>query len=232
MSAEEKLARVTEALREYEEQHPAMFDSEGETVRCFGGWLSDRGINLIGPSQAAPNHKPEYEPREFSVSATMMSGVDWSRVEKVQWTRNGKIIATGTLGPLVPNAHEDAFTFDVEPITATQPEDATDAYVEPEPLKEGDAVLVWARVDKTGLAGGTRVYLLDSGEGEWDAITSNDAIVRPSAGQVPPWINVATANVAAIARVLMDEGGMEHAAAFAHAESPDRAGIRAEDGAS
>ena len=51
------LAKVTEALREYEAEHPKLYDGHGEVQRCFAGWLSDRGINLLGDEQAAPKRK-------------------------------------------------------------------------------------------------------------------------------------------------------------------------------
>jgi hypothetical protein len=133
---------------------------------------------------------------------------------------------------------------DVEPLSEPSV-DNSEHLTEPEPLKEGDwePVIQPLEVDDWALAW---VQILPSGQAlanGWDyrvaiggtqatSFIRADAIVRPDAGQVPPWVNVATANVAAIARVLMDEGGMEHAAAFAHAESLDRAGIRAEGGAS
>lgn len=55
----ETLAKVTEALREYEAEHPKLYDDSGDVQRCFAGWLSDRGINLLGDEQAAPERKPE-----------------------------------------------------------------------------------------------------------------------------------------------------------------------------
>jgi hypothetical protein len=53
------LTKVTDALREYEAEHPKLYDDAGNVLRCFGGWLSDRGINLLGDEQAAPKRKPE-----------------------------------------------------------------------------------------------------------------------------------------------------------------------------
>lgn len=62
------LAKVTDALREYEEQHPKLYDDEGNVLRCFAGWLSDRGINLLGDEQAAPQRKSEpAAPRTYIV---------------------------------------------------------------------------------------------------------------------------------------------------------------------
>ena len=55
----ETLVRVTDALREYEAEHPYLYDGDGNIQRCFAGWLSDRGINLLGDEQAAPERKPE-----------------------------------------------------------------------------------------------------------------------------------------------------------------------------
>lgn len=55
----ETLARVTEALREYEAEHPYLYDGDGNIQRCFAGWLSDRGINLLGDEQATPKREPK-----------------------------------------------------------------------------------------------------------------------------------------------------------------------------
>ena len=57
VSQVETLAKVTEALREYEAEHPYLYDDSGNVLRCFAGWLSDRGINLLGDEQAAPKRK-------------------------------------------------------------------------------------------------------------------------------------------------------------------------------
>jgi hypothetical protein len=74
-----------------------------------------------------------------------------------------------------------------------EPEDATDAYVEPEPLKEGDHVLVWAKVvdPKPDSDGDLEVVLGRAPGGmvdELEAYVRADAIVRPDAGQQPPWL--------------------------------------------
>jgi hypothetical protein len=73
-----------------------------------------------------------------------------------------------------------------------EPEDATDASVEPEPLRKGDHVLVWVTVD--GRADSDEdVRLKPAFFGEVDPsmehfYSRTDAIVRPDAGQVPPWV--------------------------------------------
>lgn len=59
---------------------------------------------------------------------------------------------------------------------------------EPEPLKVGDAVLVWGKVD--GGLDGQNVYVAFGSEplgwaGRW---VEPDAIVRPAEGQTPPWV--------------------------------------------
>lgn len=68
-----------------------------------------------------------------------------------------------------------------------EPEDKDDLYVEPEPLKEGDAVLVWAMVTdpKPGEFGLTSVRLHGDDE---DVYAYPGHVVRPDAGQVPPWL--------------------------------------------
>lgn len=133
MSAAETLAQVAEALREYEEQHPAMFDSEGEFVRCFGGWLSDRGINLIGPSQAAPNRGPETAPEPE----------DTDDVEPER--------CTGASDCKVAVHYHGCYADVAVPPQCDEPEAHYPADVEPEPLKEGGAVralaqaIIWTR---------------------------------------------------------------------------------------
>lgn len=68
---------------------------------------------------------------------------------------------------------------------ATEPEDKDDLHVEPEPLKEGDWCLVWGQVDKVESPAGSFVSIGRSGERRYFAA---NAIVRPDAGQVPPWV--------------------------------------------
>ncbi len=73
-----------------------------------------------------------------------------------------------------------------------EPEDETDAYVEPEPLKEGDAVLVWAKVvDPERDALGDFAIDVMYGATFDRTFARLDAIVRPDAGQVPPWVKPA-----------------------------------------
>jgi hypothetical protein len=74
---------------------------------------------------------------------------------------------------------------------ATQPEDATDAYVEPEPLKEGDWCLVWAQFDTVEPDDDGDVTIEVPGSGLGTQYARADAIVRPDAGQVPPWVKPA-----------------------------------------
>lgn len=67
-------------------------------------------------------------------------------------------------------------------------EDADD--VEPEPLKEDQHVLVWARVEDIHPDGEIQVAV-EAGHNRFPAAhpyITRDAIVRPSAGQVPPWL--------------------------------------------
>ena len=87
---------------------------------------------------------------------------------------------------------------------ATRPEDATDAYVEPEPLKEGDAVLVWAKVvdpERDDLGD----FAIDVMYGAtFDRTFARiDAIVRPDAGQVPPWVKPAEDPEPSASEVIM-----------------------------
>ena len=71
-----------------------------------------------------------------------------------------------------------------------EPEDATDAYVEPEPLKEDQHVLVWAKVVRES---DDSVYVsVGSEDLDWrQAWVGADAIVRPDAGSLPPWVKPA-----------------------------------------
>ena len=67
-----------------------------------------------------------------------------------------------------------------------------DTDVEPEPLKEGDWVQVWAQVNRRADSDGD-LLLISSAYGEAAPSSTkfyarSDAIVRPSAGQVPPWV--------------------------------------------
>jgi hypothetical protein len=76
---------------------------------------------------------------------------------------------------------------------ATEPEDKADLYVEPEPLKEDQNVLVWARVvdAKPDSDGEVEVSLRRADGYDTSYATTYtlpDAIVRPDAGQVPPWV--------------------------------------------
>ena len=71
-----------------------------------------------------------------------------------------------------------------------EPEDATAAYVEPEPLKEDQHVLVWAKVVRES---DDSVYVsVGSEDLDWrQAWVGADAIVRPDAGSLPPWVKPA-----------------------------------------
>lgn len=75
----------------------------------------------------------------------------------------------------------------------TEPEDKDDLYVEPEPLKEGDWVQVWAKFVREDNLGALVVATPTGagGEGCRNTYASPDAIVRPDAGQVPPWVKPA-----------------------------------------
>ena len=84
------------------------------------------------------------------------------------------------------DACADCVALAQQPVTAPSVDNSEDA-TEPEPLKVGDAVLVWARVGTADVRG-MRVFTVDATGGEWDAMTRPDAIVRPDAGQVPPWL--------------------------------------------
>lgn len=68
--------------------------------------------------------------------------------------------------------------------------------VEPEPLKEDDAVLLWARVvDAKPDSDGEVEVSLRRADGYQTSYATTytlpDAIVRPDAGQVPPWVKPA-----------------------------------------
>lgn len=121
----------------------------------------------------------------------------------------------------------------VEP--AAEPEDKDDLYVEPEPLRKGDAVLVWVTVDGRVDSDGD-VRLKPAFFGEVDPTmehfySRSDAIVRPDAGQVPPWVKPAQTNdIEAIAEVLRSEGDMEYLASLSTAASLYRAGVRMPEG--
>lgn len=120
--------------------------------------------------------------------------------------------------------------------THAEPEDKADLYVEPEPLKEGDWVQVWAKVHDPSPRDDELVELRVRirGGGMATAYTTNDAIVRPDAGQVPPWITAEQDEAKAISAIktaLVVDGGM-HDDRYTQqtAESLYRAGIRATKG--
>lgn len=80
--------------------------------------------------------------------------------------------------------------------TCAELEDKDDLYVEPEPLKEDDAVLLWARVvDAKPDSDGEVEVSLRRADGYQTSYATTytlpDAIVRPDAGQVPPWVKPA-----------------------------------------
>lgn len=78
----------------------------------------------------------------------------------------------------------------VEPEHA-EPEDKDDLYVEPEPLKEGDWCLIWAQFDTVEPDDDGDVTVDVPGSGLGTQYVRADAIVRPDAGQVPPWVKPA-----------------------------------------
>ena len=72
--------------------------------------------------------------------------------------------------------------------------DNSEDLTEPEPLKEGDWALVWAQIDvsRPDGDGDLRVNIPAACAGGYDnAFVRSDAIVRPDAGQVPPWVKPA-----------------------------------------
>ena len=75
----------------------------------------------------------------------------------------------------------------VEP-DATQPEDATDAYVEPEPLKEGRWYQVWAKFVREDKLGALVVATPTGADGEGcrNTYAHPNAIVRTE--DAPPWV--------------------------------------------
>jgi hypothetical protein len=92
----------------------------------------------------------------------------------------------------LPEVPEPEDTDDVEPEPLADWEralldeaDEDIAYIEDEPLKEGDWVQVWAQYVTSYDSG--ELHLRVSGAGGYVA-AHPDAIVRPSAGQVPPWV--------------------------------------------
>lgn len=111
---------------------------------------------------------------------------------------------------------------------ATEPEDKDDLYVEPEPLKEGDWVQVWAKFVREDNLGALVVATPTGagGEGCRNTYASPDAIIRTN--DAPPWVNAA--EKAAIAEVLASEGHMGRRAAKDTAESLFRAGVRVTEG--
>lgn len=117
-----------------------------------------------------------------------------------------------------------------------EPEDRDDLYVEPEPLKEGDWCLAWVQVDnpRANDDGNIMVAIPRVNRFWLMANIQPDAIVRPSAGQVPPWLEVERAEAKAISAIktaLVVDGGM-HDDRYTQqtAESLYRAGIRATKG--
>lgn len=80
-----------------------------------------------------------------------------------------------------------------EKVEHAEPEDKDDLYVEPEPLKEGDWVQVWARIERPEVdEDGEILLVFRAGDGgDASGYAHPDAIVRPDAGQVPPWVKPA-----------------------------------------
>lgn len=74
---------------------------------------------------------------------------------------------------------------------ATEPSvDNSEDATEPEPLKEGTPVLVWAVVERPEIDSDGEVLLQMHGDGGGNgyAYTRPDAIVRPTDGATPPWV--------------------------------------------
>jgi hypothetical protein len=157
---------------------------KGDTVRCTHGEPDD-GL-FAGRN---------YEVKEIYASSAYDAYIDvgvapdgWnlSRFEKVE--RPVRVVEDEAVADVVgPNAvlfvPDGAFD-------ATEPEDKADLYVEPEPLKEGDWAQIWVMVLKPDLIGEVWKVALD-GEASKEAYVRSDAIVRPDAGQVPPWLKPA-----------------------------------------
>ena len=119
-----------------------------------------------------------------------------------------------------------------------EPEDATDAYVEPEPLKEGDWVQVWAQVSQADPDEEGDVHLWAGEKREYSGFylkPDSPGIIRTDS--TPPWVKVEDVEAKAISAIrtaLVVDGGM-HDDRYTQqtAESLYRAGIRAtKDGAS
>lgn len=70
----------------------------------------------------------------------------------------------------------------------TEPEDKDDLYVEPEPLKAGDWGLVWARVTAVQETTACMEFIGNAAINPSNRTVALNAIVRPAAGQVPPWV--------------------------------------------
>lgn len=183
--------------------------------------------------------------REFKVGQTV-SGDDFAYLPR------GTVVA----GPGVPTRRKDALgmwvtrdsghpaavpdkgmamsrTITYLPDSA-EPEDKDDLYVEPEPLKEGDWCLVWAQFDTVEPDDDGDVTVDVPGSGLGTQYVRADAIVRPDAGQVPPWITAEQDEAKAISAIktaLVVDGGM-HDDRYTQqtAESLYRAGIRATKG--
>lgn len=147
----------------------------------------------------------EYEPREFAIKGTLHAPESVGAEQLAESLKRGleqsRLGATVDLGDFTKYAEDeggcpcDRCGKHHPATTCAEHVGKDDLYVEPEPLKEGDWVQVWAQVNRLADDDGD-LLLVSRAYGE-AAMTSrkfytrSDAIVRPDAGQVPPWVKPA-----------------------------------------
>lgn len=125
----------------------------------------------------------------------------WTKASDGLWRDASEVVAADgeikrfnrTLTHL-PDAPEPEDTDDVEPeeeLAVWEKALLAEVDVEPEPLKEGDALLIWARVRGFADDRAVHVDITTRHAHALRLVPHADAIVRPDAGQVPPWVKPA-----------------------------------------
>ncbi|MGH3997737.1 MAG: hypothetical protein ACRDTJ_09780 [Pseudonocardiaceae bacterium] len=185
-------------------------------------WRDISGVPLFQQPHATRVllHLPDApDPEAYCVKDAAEDG-DWWASEDTPEFGYGIVYSDGTHPTKTSDLESIEANFGID---ATQPEDATDAYVEPltepsvdnsedltepESLEDDQYVLVWARVvdAKPDIDGEIQMYA-GAGEGGdrgFYLMPNDDAIVRPEAGQVPPWVK--PARCTSLATRAEDEG--------------------------
>ena len=174
------------------------------TLTCLGDGITD--VEIVEPERdflccAAPSHVHGtiVAPTGERVESTLTAGPAdtderigaWERVAQHPIFAGCYAVEGPLIDAVISRLDELLAIAYVNPGDA----DATDAYVEPEPLKEGAAVLVWAKVANGGIEDSDDMFRVwinpDGARFALVVQVEPDAIVRPDAGQVPPWVKPA-----------------------------------------